>query len=143
MTNLEDAWFLLRQSAYPVASGVVFFLLGLWFAFLLWHRWVRHLHEWQQENKELEGLVTSLKGGQTPSSSRSARELQRRLQAFFSGRLDPDDAGPKAQYREAGISEGFVSGVRHSRSDDSHVRSLIAAAAAAFAARTKALDGKA
>lgn len=138
MTNFHDAWFLLQHSAYPVASGVVFFLLGLWFAYLLWHRWVRHLHVLKRENQELEDQVQTLKRsrstGELPSSP---RDIQSRLRTFFglaeSPGLEGEDKRPRS-------SSPFSSSPvpRTPR-----VQSLIATAAAAFAARTKALDGKA
>lgn len=111
MNPLHDAWFLLRNSPLPLASASVFFLLGLWFAFLLWHRWVRHLHVMRREHRELATRVADLKDG---------RQVPQQGQ-FASG--DTSLPPPRSPREEA------------------RVRSLIATAAAALAARAKTLDG--
>ena len=79
MTNFHDAWFLLQHSAYPVASGVVFFLLGLWFAYLLWHRWVRHLHVLKRENQELRRQIADIELASEPATSEPLPDAESEL----------------------------------------------------------------
>lgn len=138
MTNFNDAWFLLQHSAFPVISGIVFFLLGLWFAFLLWHRWVRHLHVLKRENQELEEQVQNLQSNRTEDGLPSSpRDIQRRLRSFF-GIQEPETEDEGYSPRPPATFPSAPSAPRTPR-----VQSLIATAAAAFAARTKALDGNA
>jgi hypothetical protein len=136
MTNFDDAWFLLQHSAFPVVSGVVFFLLGLWFAYLQWHRWVGHLHQWERENRELEEEVRDLEKGDPGHSRLSAEGRVRLARELFETATDESatfySEAPRSPFRQDSDAP----------SRPARVRALLAAAAAAFSARRNTLDGK-
>lgn len=142
MTNFGDAWFLLKHSAYPVTCGVLFFLLGLWFAYLLWHRWVRHLHVLRREHRELETTVKLLQEERSAGGGHAPAEVERRVRVLFGLEqrrpgLEQRRAFPDTRTQPV-LRESPASGIRNPG-----VQSLIAVAAKAFAARREALDGKA
>ncbi|MEM0970242.1 MAG: hypothetical protein AAF191_02650 [Verrucomicrobiota bacterium] len=54
MKALSDSWFVLQHSAYPWWTGGLFFLLGVWFGYLQWHRWAHHFAVLRSERAKLQ-----------------------------------------------------------------------------------------